>query len=201
MAQRGDLGFGRPDRRQSGNLLSALAAVLLAGGLLIPLGGTLLVLGAVNSSLRPLGSLADEVRTLGPDSLERRFNAESAPIELVPIHLRLNELLARLQAAFERERRFTSDVSHELRTPLAEARTAVEMAARWPGDQTLHEAACQDALGAIDQMQGLVSTLLFLARAETGTVSLQTQPLDLGELTVELIERLAPHTVLTAAPA
>jgi two-component system sensor histidine kinase QseC len=122
---------------------------------------------AVRGALRPLRRLAADADAIDAASLHHRFGAADLPAELAPIAHGLNSLLARLAAAFDRERRFTADVSHELRTPLAELRALAEVALRWP-EATPPEQNYRDVLGIVRQMEGLVATLLAIARCQAG---------------------------------
>ena len=63
---------------------------------------------------------------------DARFEGAGAPRELEPIYEKLNDLLARIEAGFERERRFSADLAHEMRTPVAELKMLAEVAMKWP---------------------------------------------------------------------
>jgi signal transduction histidine kinase len=81
-----------------------------------------------------------------------------------------------VQAAYEAQAGFAADASHELRTPLTFIRAGVEvLAERDPdlGGQVLSE---------IDYLTGLTQRLLYLTRAERGTLALERVPLDVGEI-------------------
>jgi len=73
---------------------------------------------SINRGLNPLGVLTREISRRKPDNLTP-LDASSAPGEVRPMVLALNELLLRVSHAIEGERRFTSNAAHELRTPLA----------------------------------------------------------------------------------
>ncbi len=96
------------DRAPLDHTLAALRTGLLAVG-----AGTLAVLAAlvhwgVRGGLAPLARLGESVAAINAASLSTRFPAGDLPDELLPIATRLNELLARLESAFARERRFTA---------------------------------------------------------------------------------------------
>ena len=97
-------------------------------GLLLGLVLVLLIRSSVRKGLLPLEKIATEIRTIDPSNLSHRFGESPLPQELVPVCSHLNSLLDRLDAALQREKRFSRDVSHELRTPIAELRTLAEVA-------------------------------------------------------------------------
>ncbi len=165
-------------------------AVSLAGlGLLLPVCIALVVRALVGRGLSPLKQISEEIRGVEPDSLTHRFTGDRAPEEMLPIITRLNELLGRLEEAFERERRFSSNVAHELRTPISELRTLSEVALRSPNSPGLAAEGTrncfEDVLGIALQMERIVTTLLALGRAQRGDQSLHPEEIDL----VALLER------------
>lgn len=134
---------------------------------------------SVRSGLRPLRDVAAQVEALGADRLAQRIDAE-APQEIEPLVARINALLARLQAAFERERRFSSDVAHELRTPIAELRSLAEVGGRWPDDRIAVRQFFGDAHAIAEQMEQIVSQLLVVARTEAGIETVEIERIDLA---------------------
>ena len=179
--------------RSRENLDLALTT-LLAGfgvmGILIVIGMAFTVRWSVGRGLVPLGRIARETSNIESTSLSHRFPVEDLPQELVPICKRLNELLGRLESAFQRERRFNADVAHELRTPLAELRTLAEVALNRTGDSqnTEETRACfADVLDIALQMEMMVTTLLSLVRCETGRRAVNRESLDISALIKETV--------------
>jgi two-component system sensor histidine kinase QseC len=131
---------------------------------------------AVRQALAPLRALATELRQRDADKLQP-LKADAAPAELRPLLDETNRLFARIEAARERERRFTADAAHELRTPLAVLR------AQWDVLRGATEAAdrrrAEQRLGAgLERLDRLVSQMLALARVE-GTETLpRAAPVD-----------------------
>lgn len=142
---------------------------LLAAGFALILGAFPAVWWSVRRALFSLQSLSEQTNAIKADNLSYRFPMEDAPRELLPICIRLNSLLERLESAFNRERRFTADAAHELRTPIAELRTLSEV-----GIEEAHVNApamreyFEDALGIASHLEKLVTTLLALTRCEAG---------------------------------
>lgn len=187
---------------------------LAAGFAVLLIGATLWVVPRVlRSGLRPIDELGDRAAQIEAHTLSQRFAVDALPEELRPIARRLNDLLARLEASFGRERRFSADLAHELRTPLAELRTLTECALKWP--ETREANTDRETLAITVQMERLVEHLLAMTRGEEGRLTTVREPVALDalvrevwgshvaraearHLTVELA--LAPRSV-TADPA
>jgi signal transduction histidine kinase len=119
----------------------------------------------VRRGLTPLSALAAEVDAIDEASLDRRLAIEGQPTELVGIRRKLNELLERLQMAFDRERRFSSGAAHELRTPIAELRALTEVALKWPaGPDPERTKDLSEAHAIACRMEEVVGALLAIAR-------------------------------------
>ncbi|HUI06816.1 MAG TPA: ATP-binding protein [Verrucomicrobiae bacterium] len=156
--------------------LGALTSALLLAAAVVAMGMIVIIRLVVRRGLIPLGDVADRAARIDASSLGQRFDTEPLPAELLPIGHRLNDLLARLEQSFERERRFTADAAHELRTPIAELRSLAEVALKWPeGNETTMQ-AFHDTLEIARKMETIATGLLTLARCEAGkqTVSRET---------------------------
>ena len=135
----------------------------------------------VNSGLAPVRGLRDDVCKVDASSLGTRFEAGPLPEELRPVAASLNELLARLQSAFERERRFTATAAHELRTPLAELRALAEVNLKTPATEAERTESWQDVLATTRRMESLALHLLELTRAENPARVIRSEPVTLGD--------------------
>jgi two-component system OmpR family sensor kinase len=134
-----------------------------------------------------LGGYALTARALGPVELLRR-RAEAVhpgepsrlPVppagdEISRLAQTLNEMLARLQAAVEHERRFVADASHELRTPLALLRTELDLALRRPRSREELESALRSAADETERLSRLAEDLLLIARADQGPLPIRRE--------------------------
>ena len=169
--------------------LRLLSWVLLGTGvsalvLMVPI--IRLVLGR---GLRPLGELAARTTAIDVGRLHERLPVDDSPVELRPVVGRLNDLLRRLEASFERERRFSSDVAHELRTPVAELKALGELAAAWPDQAT--PAAFGQVQAIAGEMEEVITRLTLLARAESGTQPLELAVTSVDALVAEAVARCA----------
>jgi len=103
----------------------------------------------------------------------------------------LNEMLARLQAAVEHERRFVADASHELRTPLALLRTELDLALRRPRSREELESALRSAADETQRLSRLADDLLLIARGDQGRLPIQRRVVAAEELLADATMRFA----------
>jgi two-component system OmpR family sensor kinase len=136
----------------------------------------------VRSAMRPVDQVAREIAAIDAADLSERVGAAGVPIELAPIVLRLNDLLQRLQAAFEREKCFTADAAHELRTPLAGLQTALEVCAAQNRDTPQYERVVAECLKVVRQMDRMIDNLLLLARADADRVPVAAVPVNVSQV-------------------
>lgn len=131
-------------------------------------------------ALRPVRRMAEAARLIGAAELDQRLPVLDTGDELQDLGDSFNDLLSRLQEAFERQRRFTGDASHQLRTPLAAMLGQIEVALRRdrPADDYRRTLALVRDQAA--QLGRIVEMLLFLARADAEAKLPDLQDLDLG---------------------
>jgi heavy metal sensor kinase len=140
----------------------------------------------IHRGLRPLRDLAARIQRLGDNDLRQRIALANAPAEIDPIVERLNELLARLEASFDRERAFTADVAHELRTPLAGLTAALEVCSNQRRSPADYEIVIHRCLKTSRAMRSMVENLLTLARADARQLSVHLQNIDVERLIREV---------------
>jgi len=162
--------------------LRFLRWALLIGGAATMCVAVLVAVGIVSRGLGPLRQLAARISGIGERDLGARLADDDAPAEVRPVVDRLNDLLDRLETAFERERGFTADVAHELRTPLSGMRATIDVAlARMRRPETYCEALA-DCREIVDQMQTMVESLLLLARLDTGQAVFGREPVPVADV-------------------
>jgi signal transduction histidine kinase len=159
-----------------------------------------LSLALIAASLGGYGLAAAALRPV--ESLRRRAEmvtagkATSLPVPLVGDEISrlaatLNDMVARLQAAVEHERRFVADASHELRTPLALLRTELDLALRRPRSPRELEDALRSAAEETQRLSRLADDLLLIARADQGSLPVRREVLPVGDLLADAAERFA----------
>ena len=151
---------------------------------LLPVVG-MLVWVLVGLGLRPLARLAESVRKRTPDSLAP-LPDEGLPEEIQPLAASLNDLLARLQAAFAAQRDFVADAAHELRTPLTALQLQTQLVERAAGE-TERGAALDELKRGLQRTGHTVQQLLTLARLEPGAVSMPSVRVELATLAREAV--------------
>ncbi len=176
-------------------------------------------------ALRPLRTMSTRAREISAENLHERLGVEERGDELGELATTFDALLARLEAAFDSQRRFVANASHELRTPITLERTLVEVALADP-DASVDSLrrVCERVVTSTEEQERLLDALLTLARSEAGVAAgesvdlalvvddaLLTRELRLGGITVEsslepavvvgdqaLLERLVSNLVENA---
>ncbi len=183
------------DRARLDKVLASSGTGFALAGIAALAASALGIFLAVRRALAPVQRVAGHAASLTERSLGVEFPVAGMPREIVPVCHRLNELMSRLGAAFERESRFSSDIAHELRTPLAELRTLCETALRWPGGAEESEATIREAAEITLRMERLVTTLLAIARSERGAAQSERAAVALAGLVHEILEPLLRQMV------
>jgi signal transduction histidine kinase len=168
--------------------------VLLVGLIAFPLqvaAGALLSWVLIGRTLRPLSTLTRTARALSESSLDQRIRLAGPRDEVADLADTFDDMLGRLQAAFDAERRFVANASHELRTPLAVIRTEVEVTLADPEADVaeLHRMGAV-VLEETDRANRLLTSLLLLARTQARGVSVQLR-LNLADLIGPALDAVA----------
>ena len=182
--------MARPLRQTEETLHRLFGGLLVAGpiGLLLAtLGGYLLAAAA----LRPVESMRRRASAISATTPGARLPVPPSRDEIRDLAETLNEMLARLEAALERERHFVADASHELRTPLALLKTELELALRRPRTAEQLRAAVGSAAEETDRLVLLAEDLLLIARSDQEALGLRVEPVDLGALARATADRFA----------
>lgn len=169
--------------QESGEVEDALRVV--AGvGLAMLLVGSVLAWLLADRVLRPVTAVTKTARTISGGDLSRRIPV-SGHDEIAVLASTFNDMLARLQTAFETQRRFVDDAGHELRTPLTIVRGHLELLEDDPAER---RATLELVLDELDRMARLVSDMLTLAKWERADF-LSTAPVDVAVLTDDVLAK------------
>lgn len=143
------------------------------------------VFGAVDDIVR-------QARRIGGRTLAERLPHPGTRDEIGRLIDTLNDMLARLEHAFEAQRRFTADASHELRSPLSRLRTELEITLRRPRGADEYVQALRSGLEDVARLTALVEELLTLARLDAGQDSAPVAPVAIGPIVEAVVRRARP---------
>lgn len=149
----------------------------------------------VGQALAPVEAIRREVDEISARQLHRRVPDPAGHDEISRLASTMNRMLARLQEAQVRQRRFVSDASHELRSPVASIRQHAEVAVSHPDRTTTGELA-ETVLAENLRVQRLVEDLLLLARADEHTLGADDVSVDVDDLVFDEARRLRDTTEL-----
>lgn len=144
------------------------------------------------STVGPSGAgikrLAGAISKLNARQLNQGLSIETSQEELKDLASAINDLLQRINQAYQSQVRFVADASHELRTPLSVLQGYANLLDRWGKHD---EKIMQEAINAIknetEQMKVLVEHLLFLARSDSDTIHPEKTVFDCGKVVAEIV--------------
>jgi signal transduction histidine kinase len=145
-------------------------------------------------ALRPLRSVTATAHRLSQRNLDERIALRGPRDEIKELADTFDEMLGRLAAAFEAQRRFIANASHELRTPLTRLRALVDVSLADPdADAAALRAMAERVQAAAEDQERLIDGLLTLAQGERGLD--RAQRIDLADLVTSILPATASrHT-------
>jgi signal transduction histidine kinase len=178
----------------SGIALAIVAVLALMAGWLV-----------AGRMLRPIRTITRTARRISSTSLNERLALEGADDEFKQLGDTLDDLFARLEAAFEAQRHFVANASHELRTPLTRERALVQVALGDPSTSEVWRSTGRELLASNREQETLIDALLTLASSEGGLE--HREPIDLSVVAHSVLlerrdtDRLGLQIDTSAAPA
>ncbi|MBD2752226.1 sensor histidine kinase [Spirosoma validum] len=160
------------------NLRLTLGWGLLAG-LSITIGLGIFFAG---QSLRPISQINQQVSTITARNLQQRLDEGNRQDEIARLAMNFNDVLQRLQQAFEQQRSFVSHASHELRTPLAALKSEIQLGLRRPLTVTEHSEILANLMVDTDRLINLTNSLLLLARTMETSHQVSFQPIRIDDV-------------------
>jgi two-component system OmpR family sensor kinase len=182
------VGATRENRAEA--LRNLRTELLIAGplALLVATGLGYLLAGA---GLRAVETMRRRAAEISADRPGERLPLSGTRDELDRLGETLNEMLARLEAAIERERDFVAEAGHELRTPLALLRAELDFALHHAGSEEELRAALREASIETDRLVQLAGDLLLIASADRGKLRLREERIAARELLESVDNRFA----------
>jgi len=130
-------------------------------------------------ALSPVDEISRAAQRISIENLADRLPVSQTGDQLQRLSETLNAMFSRLDAAVRRITQFTADASHELRAPVSLIRTTAEVAVQ-KEDRTAQEyfQALQEIVSESERTSQVVDSLMLLARADSGTETLECADID-----------------------
>jgi two-component system heavy metal sensor histidine kinase CusS len=132
------------------------------------------------SGLRPIAAMTDAARRVRSSTLDERVPTDRLPAELLSLANTFNQMLQRLEDAFERLSSLSGDLAHELRTPLNNVRGEVEVALGKTRTASQYNETLESVLEECVRLTETIDALLFLARADAAEKVVTRTVVDVG---------------------
>lgn len=174
------------------HLLGLLAKAMAIAGVLGVMASAALGGWAARRGLAPIAVIAREAERVTADRLGEPLRADHAPAEVRSLVVSINHMLERLRASFVSLEEFSADLAHELRTPLNNLRLTTEVTLSRPRSAEEYREALHIQLSQLEQLQRMVTDMLFLARADKGMIELKVEPVDLAHEAAAVAEFFEP---------
>ncbi len=160
--------------------LPLMVAVAVSGGAAL-----------VRRALKPVREITDAAREITGYNLGRRLPVARTDDELEGLSVVLNQMIGRLDEAFQHSRRFTTDASHELRTPLTIMRMELESVTQEPGLDAATREKVASVLEETERLARTVEGLFAISRLEAGEAVMDVTRFDLSELVVSTADQMS----------
>ena len=177
------------------DVADTLQTLLFIVGIAYPATLVVASLGGVflaGRALSPVDRMTRLARRISAEDLGQRLNLRSRDDEVGRLARTFDEMIARLDNAFRRQRQFTADASHELRTPLTAIKGQIDVALQRRRDPAAYRQALQVVNEEVDRMMRLLGSLLTLARADAGQIPLAFEAVSLPDVVGAAVEQVRP---------
>ena len=137
-------------------------------------------------TFKPFRDIIDKVKTIGAENLHLRVEDRQGEDEIAELAHTFNQMLSRLETAFETQNNFISNASHELRTPLTTIYGECEIALSRERSDAEYKNSLNIVLMQAEKLQQLTDSLLNLAQAGFDGKKQNMKPLRIDELLIEV---------------
>jgi heavy metal sensor kinase len=172
-----------------------LNTLLLILGTAYPVTLAVASLGGIflaSRALSPIDKLTRLAHRISAEDLSQRLDLQLPDDEVGRLARTFDEMIARLDEAFRRQRQFTADASHELRTPLTAVKGQVEVALQKERSSEAYREVLQTVNEEVDRLIRMVGSLLTLARADAGQIPIAFELVSLADLVGAAVEQVHP---------
>ncbi|PZF73321.1 sensor histidine kinase [Taibaiella soli] len=181
-------------------VLRNLRQILLACGVVSTLIVFTIGLFFSKAIFLPIRNIISRVKEISIGSLHLRLPEQKEHDEIAVLTRTFNDLLSRLEAAFDIQKNFVSNASHELRTPLTAIIGEADLALYKERNPAEYKASLEVILHEAEILQNLTNNLLTLAQTDSAAASLQMEPVRLDEVLNDIklmVSKMHPEYQLT----
>ncbi len=178
--------LGEVERR----IFSLMLGTVLLGTAATMVGASWLARVAV----APVAEVTAQAQAITPGSMGNRITAHADVAEFKGLVGVLNQMLERLEGAYQQQRRIIADLGHDLRTPLTAMHGEVEVALRSERSPQEYRAVLASCLEEVEHLSSIGDSLVLLARLEAGDLQPQLAPTDLTDLAKESVRRITSRS-------
>ncbi|WP_146255656.1 cell wall metabolism sensor histidine kinase WalK [Petrotoga sp. 9PWA.NaAc.5.4] len=173
------------------DVLSRLQMILISTGVLVTLLGGIGGLFFANRSLKPVDKIINIAQNIEENNLNERIEIKSED-ELGRLAATLNQMISRLEKAFEQQKQFTADVSHDLRTPLSIIQAEASLSLNKDRSAQEYRKSLELIQEEVLYMSNIIDKLLFLARSDNKTQLYNFAQTELKDLILEVMRKVEP---------
>jgi len=123
---------------------------------------------AVRQGHAPLRDIVANIRGISGDQLHTRLSPETMPAELTDLATSFNDMLGRVEDAFQRLSNYAADIAHELRTPVTSLMTQSQVALSQARTLEEYREILYSNIEEYEHMAQMIGDMLFLAKADNG---------------------------------
>lgn len=152
-----------------------------------------------NRALKPISKVVREVESINAKNISARLDVGKGQDEISQLAQTFNQMLDRLESAFEMQKGFISSASHELRTPLTSLSGEIEVALLKDREKQEYEQILQSMLEEVRRLTRLTNGLLNLAQADMDLAKMRLEIVRIDELLWECetqLKKLFPHYII-----
>lgn len=169
--------------------LDQMKAILLFGLPAILLVAMISGLYLSARALRPVQDMIDKTNNINASKLDERVALPRSQDEIKKLAETINLMLERIEIAFQSQEKFISNASHQLLTPITILKGEVELEMKHdplPAKQNFYKSILQE----IDSLTGIITSMLLLARIDSGKNILNLVDTHPTELIIDLLPRM-----------
>jgi signal transduction histidine kinase len=167
--------FGRTKLRKRQILL---VTVFLGGLIVVGVAGWIFA----GRALKPINDIVERMKQISARNLDARLDEGNRTDEIARLAQTFNQMLTRLENAFNLQKTFVANISHELKNPLTAITSQLEVSLLRERDNADYQRTLESVLEDIQKLNRAASSLLDLASLNTEQVQLMRSPLRIDEL-------------------